>query len=132
MLCKFAVTNYRGFEHKIEWDLSKARDYKFNSFAIKNSSIKNGIIYGPNGSGKSNFGLAIFDIVNHLTQKLREPDYYVNFVFAGNQRHTVDFEYTFKFEDQIIEYDYSKNAQGLLIISQKVNHRYLSEHHQYQ
>ena len=115
MLCKFAVTNYRGFEQRIEWDLSKARDYKFNSFAIKNSSIKNGIIYGPNGSGKSNFGLAIFDIVNHLTQKLRKPDYYINFVFAGNQRHTVDFEYTFKFEDQIIEYDYSKNAQGLLV-----------------
>ena len=44
MLCKFAVTNYRGFEQRIEWDLTKARDYAFNTFAIKNKIIKNGII----------------------------------------------------------------------------------------
>ena len=95
MLCKFAVTNYRGFEQRIEWDLTKARDYAFNSFAIKNKIIKNGIIYGPNGSGKSNFGLAIFDIVNHLSQKWKKSDYYTNFAYAGNQKSTVDFEYEF-------------------------------------
>ena len=114
MLCKFAVTNYRGFEQRIEWDLTKARDYAFNSFAIKNKIIKNGIIYGPNGSGKSNFGLAIFDIVNHLSQKWKKPDYYTNFVFAGKQKSTVDFEYVFNFNNQIITYNYSKNAQGVL------------------
>lgn len=120
MLCKFAVTNYRGFENKIEWDLTKARDYKFNSFAVKNNSIKNGIIYGPNGSGKSNFGLAIFDIVNHLTQKLRKPDYYINFVFAGNQKKNVDFEYTFNFDNQLVEYYYSKNLQGVLVFEKLI------------
>ena len=114
MLCKFAVTNYRGFEQRIEWDLTKARDYAFNTFAIKNKIIKNGIIYGPNGSGKSNFGLAIFDIVNHLSQKWKKPDYYINFVFAGKQKSTVDFEYVFNFNNQIITYNYSKNAQGIL------------------
>ena len=121
MLCKFAVTNYRGFDQKIEWDLTKARDYAFNTFAIKDKIVKNGIIYGPNGCGKSNFGLAIFDIVNHLTQKLRKPDYYVNFVFAGKPKSTVDFEYTFKFGDQIIEYNYSKNIFGVLV-SEKLLH----------
>ena len=50
MLCRFAVTNYRGGEHKIEWDLTKARDYRFNSFAVKDNSVKNGIIYGQKGS----------------------------------------------------------------------------------
>lgn len=114
MLCKFAVTNYRGFEQRIEWDLTKARDYAFNTFAIKNKIIKNGIIYGPNGSGKSNFGLAIFDIVNHLSQKWKKPDYYTNFVFAGNQKSTVDFEYVFNFNNQIVKYNYSKTAQGVL------------------
>ena len=49
MLCKFAVTNYRRFEHRIEWNLTKTRDYKFNSFAITNGSVKNGIIYRANG-----------------------------------------------------------------------------------
>ncbi len=120
MLCKFAVTNYRGFEQRIEWDLTKARDYAFNTFAIKNKIIKNGIIYGPNGSGKSNFGLAIFDIVNHLSQKWKKPDYYKNFVFAGNQKSTVDFEYVFNFNNQIVKYNYSKNAQGILQIEKLI------------
>ena len=114
MLCKFAVTNYRGFEQRIEWDLTKARDYAFNTFAVKNKIIKNGIIYGPNGSGKSNFGLAIFDIVNHLSQKWKKPDYYTNFVFAGKQKSLVDFEYVFNFNNQIVKYSYSKTAQGVL------------------
>lgn len=114
MLCKFAVTNYRGFEQRIEWDLTKARDYAFNSFAIKNKIIKNGIIYGPNGSGKSNFGLAIFDIVNHLSQKWKKSDYYTNFAYAGNQNSTVDFEYEFNFNGLILKYFYSKTSHGIL------------------
>ena len=61
MLVKFAVTNYRGFADRIEWDLSKPSNYSFNTFAIKDGIIKNGIVYGPNGSGKSNFAMAIFD-----------------------------------------------------------------------
>lgn len=114
MLCKFAVTNYRGFDQRIEWDLSNARDYEFNKFAIIDKTIKNGIIYGPNGSGKTNFGLAIFDIVNHLSQKWKKPDYYINFAYAGGQKKSVDFEYTFSFNNQKIEYLYSKNYQGIL------------------
>ena len=35
MLVKFAVTNYRGFANRIEWDLSKPSNYSFNTFAIK-------------------------------------------------------------------------------------------------
>ena len=50
MLVKFAVTNYRGFADRIEWDLSKPSNYSFNTFAIKDGIIKNGIVYGPNGS----------------------------------------------------------------------------------
>ena len=114
MLVKFAVKNYRGFENRIEWDLSKVRNYEFNKSAIKHGVVKNGIIYGPNGSGKSNFGLAVFDIVNHIGQKWKKADYYFNFVFAGAQRQMVDFEYTFQFGDAKIEYTYSKTYQGVL------------------
>ncbi len=114
MLIKFAVTNYRGFADRIELDLSKPKDYEFNTFAVKNGIIKNGIIYGPNGSGKSNFGLAVFDIVNHLSQKWKKPDYYENFAFAGAQKTPVTFEYTFLFSNKKIEYVYSKNQQGAL------------------
>ena len=44
MLTKFAVTNYRGFANRIEWDLSKSANYEFNKTAVKDGIIKNGII----------------------------------------------------------------------------------------
>lgn len=57
MLTKFAVTNYRGFKDRIEWDLSHPSNYEFNTHVIKDGVVKNGIVYGPNGSGKTNFSL---------------------------------------------------------------------------
>ena len=119
MLAKFAVTNFRCFEERIELDLTNPRDYGFNLFAIKHITkydriIKNGIIFGNNGSGKTNFSMAIFDIVNHITQKWKKYDYYRNFVFAGAPNKPVLFEYVFHFKDQIVEYTYSKDMQGFL------------------
>lgn len=115
MLVKFAVTNYRGFEDTIELDLGRPREYEFNSFAIRNSVVKNGIIYGPNGCGKSNLGLAIFDIVNHLSQKWKRPDYYANFVFAGATTRPVAFLYVFHLGEDTLEYTYSKDKSGQLL-----------------
>ena len=115
MLIKFAVKNFRGFAERIEWDLSHPSNYEFNKYAIKDGIIKNGIIYGPNGAGKSNFALAIFDIENHLSAKWKKTDYYTNFVYTGNPNSPVDFEYVFKFDNDILEYHYSKNSVGLLV-----------------
>lgn len=115
MLIKFAVKNYRGFAERIEWVLSSPCNYEFNSSAIKDGVLKNGILWGKNGSGKTNFSLAIFDIVNHLTQKHTEHDYYENFVYAGAPDKPVDFEYTFRFGEQTVFYSYSKSKQGTLI-----------------
>ena len=113
MLLRFSVTNYRGFRNRIEWDLSHPKNYAFNENAIKDGVIKNGIIYGPNGSGKSNFGLAIFDIANHLSHKWKKPDYYLNYASAYNHQTPVVFEYTFKFNDSILLYKYAKVAKEL-------------------
>ena len=114
MLVKFAVTNYRGFANRIEWDLSKPSNYSFNTFAIKDGIIKNGIVYGPNGSGKSNFAMAIFDITNHLSQKWKKVNYYDNFTYTGKLNFPVKFEYTFKFRDNTLLYTYSKSPDGKL------------------
>ena len=115
MLEKFAVTNFRGFEKRIEWDLSHPRNYDFNAHAIKDGVIKNAIIYGPNGSGKSNFSFAIFDIVDHLTQKNKEPNHYVNFPHANQVGQPVKFEYSFKLEEYKIDYVYTKDRSGNLL-----------------
>jgi len=124
MLIKFAVKNFRGFAERIEWDLSRPSNYEFNKNAVKDGTIKNGIIYGPNGAGKSNFALAIFDIENHLSAKWKKTDYYSNFVYTGNLNTPVDFEYVFKFDNDILEYHYSKNSVGLLVAeSLTVNHK---------
>ena len=39
MLIKFVVTNFRGFEKRIEWDLSKHNNYEFNTYAIKTGGL---------------------------------------------------------------------------------------------
>lgn len=113
MLKKFAVTNYRGFSDRIEFDLSKSGVYQFNQFALKDKIIKNGIIYGRNGSGKSSFGLAIFDIANHLSHKWKKPDFYINYASTKNHLSPVDFEYSFSFDGDVLEYHYSKIAKEL-------------------
>lgn len=115
MLLKFAVTNYRGFAHTIEWDLTKHANYDFNTAAISEDGIvKKGIIYGTNGSGKSNFSLAIFDVVTLLSPQVRKPNYHKNFIYAGGKDKLVDFEYTFRFADSIINYQYSKDENEIL------------------
>lgn len=124
MLSKFSVKNFRGFPEVISWDLSKPSNYEFNTNAIKDGVVKDGILYGPNGSGKTNFSLAIFDIVNHLSQKWKKPDYYDNFVYAGKPQNPVEFRYVFKFGAKNVDYSYSKNAFGdLLTESLSVNRK---------
>lgn len=113
MLKKFAVTNYRGFKNRMEWDLSHPSNYTFNNDAIRNGVVKNGIIYGPNGAGKSNFGLALFDIANHLSHKWKKPDYYLNYACAAHYDEAVDFDYTFALDGHDVVYTYSKVAAEL-------------------
>ena len=115
MLKKFAVTNFRGFADRIEWDLSNPSNYEFSQYAIKDGIVKNAIIYGPNGSGKSNFSFAVFDIVNHLTQKNKQDDYYVNFAHAAHLDSPVKFEYSFKLGEYDILYVYTKDIGGILL-----------------
>ena len=68
MLKKFSVENFKGFQDKITFDIGSPSNYNFNSEIIKNGCVTKGIIYGINSSGNSNLGLAIFDIITHLTE----------------------------------------------------------------
>ena len=93
--------------------MSHPSNYSFNTEAIKEGIVKNGIIYGPNGAGKSNFGLAIFDIANHLSHKWKKPDYYLNYACAESHQKPVEFEYNFVFDGRALLYRYSKVAKEL-------------------
>lgn len=91
-------------------DLSSPCNYSFNQEVIFNNCITKGIIYGINSCGKSNLGLALFDIVCHLTDKQqlkRNYDYYLN---MDGKKKFAEFEYTFIFEGEELVYSYKKSG----------------------
>ena len=73
MLKLFEVSGFKNFKDTVRLDFSDIRDYKFNPQCITNGLIGKAIIYGKNSIGKSNFGLAVFDIVSHLSTKMSAP-----------------------------------------------------------
>ena len=75
MLHKFAVEGFKNFSSKIEFDLTSG-NYSFNDNVIKNNILNTAVIYGDNASGKSNLGLAIMDIITHLTDNEKNSDDY--------------------------------------------------------
>ena len=109
MLKKFSVENFKGFKDKITFDMGSPSNYSFNSEIIENGCVTKGIIYGINSSGKSNLGLAVFDIIIHLTEKqklLSGYDFYLN---MSGRKSFAEFEYTFLFDEHEVVYRYSKN-----------------------
>lgn len=108
MLRKFSVENFKCFQGKFVLDLSKPGNYAFNHDCIKDGVVGKAAIYGINGIGKSNFGLALFDIINHLTDKFKEPNRYNQFINRVGVKPYAFFEYEFQFGDSILTYNYSK------------------------
>ena len=109
MIEKFKVNNYKGFNEEIVLDLSKTRDYAFNSELIKNGLVNKGIIYGKNGSGKSNLGFALYDVTSHLTDKQKPMDIFTtNYINLDNKEDVAIFTYEFKFGNDRITYEYAK------------------------
>ena len=61
----------------------------------KKPLIKTAVVYGPNASGKSNLGFAIFDIVQHLVDKMTQADAYSYYLNADTPESPAEFTYTF-------------------------------------
>jgi len=115
MLKKFTVKNFKNFEHKLIFDLSEIKNYKFNKEAINNNLVKTSIVYGINGSGKSNLGYAVFDIVKHITSKQINDRVYLNYQNANSNTNEVEFFYEFKFNKNIVSYYYTKTSYNSLV-----------------
>lgn len=117
MLLEFSVSNFKGFEEEFTFDLT-SKIYEFNKDSIKNNIINNALIYGHNGVGKSNLGIAIFDIITHITDKYRDPSQYQNFLNANSKEKYACFKYKFCFDETIIEYQYKKSGYEKLVYEQ--------------
>lgn len=109
MLEKFSVKNYKNFKNEISIDFTEKHDYKFNENCIKDGVLNKVIIFGDNGVGKSNFGYALFDIVGTLTDKNTIPFQANDFLNADSDSKVAEFSYEFKFEDDLVKYNYKKS-----------------------
>lgn len=115
MLKRFEVENFKGFKDRLVFDLT-ARDYEFNKDLVKDGIVNKGIIYGKNGIGKSNFGLALFDITLHLTDRNRFPSQsFFDYLNLDSSKDSAEFKYVFQFDKDEITYSYHKKGPVYLI-----------------
>lgn len=122
MLKKFRVSNFKSFEKDFELDLSDINGYEFNKDCIKNGIVNNALIYGHNGVGKSNLGLAIFDIIGHLTDKNINEGLYHPYLNAVNRGPFAHFVYEFLFDTNTVIYEYEKaNVKTTLFERLEIN-----------
>jgi SMC domain-containing protein len=129
MLKEFRVKGFKNFEKELVFDFSKTRNYNFSENAIKDGIVKTGLIYGINGSGKSNLGLAIFDIILHLSEKEKHLELYDNYLNLSSSNIIAKFYYKFKFGNDILEYEYQKDKpQNLVSEVVKINNKLISEY----
>lgn len=120
MLTKFSVENFKNFRDKMVFDLSLPCNYEFNKEVIIENHITKGIILGQNGSGKSNLGLALFDIVIHLTDKEKLLVKYNNYLNMESAKSQAFFEYEFMFNSVPVVYKYSKISAQILTLEQLI------------
>lgn len=120
MLRKFEVQNFKNFKNKMTIDLSDVRDYKFNNQCIFDNMLGKIIVYGKNAAGKTNLGLAIFDIVVHLTKKNVGSDLYDYYLNSDLKNELVSFKYEFQFGNDIIEYSYKKDLKRKLVYEELI------------
>ena len=115
MLKLFEVSGFKNFKDKLTIDFSDVRDYKFNNQCVSNGLLSKVIVYGKNSVGKTNLGLAIFDIVSHLTTGDADLNLYKYYLNGEDRAEDVaSFRYQFDFSGSIIDYQYEKDYKRRL------------------
>lgn len=115
MLVKFSVSNFKSFNNEFIFDLQDTNGYEFNKTSVKDGIVNNALIYGHNGVGKSNLGLALFDIIGHLTDSnTNESEYYI-YLNALSKAETAKFKYEFLIDSNVVVYEYHKINRKTII-----------------
>ncbi|HFI0127794.1 TPA: AAA family ATPase, partial [Streptococcus suis] len=115
MLKSFKVKGFKNFKNELHFNLSSG-NYEYNLDGIENGIVKNSLIYGDNASGKTNLGLALMDIVSHLTDKhIRIDEYDRHYLNLDANEEIAEFEYIFKFGQDELIYTYKKTGFRKLV-----------------
>ena len=129
MLKCFSVRGFKNFSKEIVLDFSNVHDYKFNTECISNGLVGKSIVYGKNSVGKTNLGLALFDIVSHLTNKNVTPSLYDYYLCSFDETLFAEFRYIFQFGEDTVDYSYRKDKkQNLIFESVVINSKLLYEY----
>ncbi len=115
MLKKFSVSNFKGFDTEVIFDLTSTNSYAFNPDCVREGVVNNCMIYGHNGCGKSNLGLAVFDIIGHLTDKHKDLKRYLNYLNAHSTDGVARFSYEFLLNGDSVCYEYKKTDYMTLV-----------------
>lgn len=115
MLAKFKVSNFKSFNQNFILDLTGTNGYNFNTESINNGIVNNALIYGHNGVGKSNLGLALFDIIEHLTDQNKNEKEYQVYLNAYNKSKFAEFHYEFLINSAKVIYEYRKSDYKTII-----------------
>ena len=116
MLKRFEVENFRGFKERIVLDFQSG-DYKYNPKIARDGIVVHSMVYGRNGSGKSSLGLAILDVITHLTDMAQFPPQYITPYknLDAPLDKPASFVYHFRLNGFEIVYEYEKaGPQDLL------------------
>ncbi|MCD7855036.1 MAG: AAA family ATPase [Clostridiales bacterium] len=120
MLKLFEVSGFKNFNDTVCLDFSDVREYQFNTHCITSGLIGKAIIYGKNAIGKSNFGLAMFDIVSHLSVKNVTPNLYDYYLNVASKNEYAEFHYVFQFGENLIDYRYRKDDRQSLLYEELI------------
>ena len=116
MLLEFKTKNFKNFQKELHFKLCDAASYDYNTDVIKDGVVNTAMVYGRNGSGKTNLGLAIFDIILHLTDKEKSAAQYNVYknLYADDEEGVI-FYYKFRFGKHLLEYRYVKKDIATLL-----------------
>ena len=103
------IQNFKQFSD-ITFELDRKKNYAFNQNVLTSDGrfIKTALVFGKNGSGKTNLGLAIMDIILHLTDNIKDFTQYTNYLNVDSEERVAKFTYTFDINGKIVIYEYAK------------------------
>ena len=126
MIKLFEVAGFKNFKDILTVDFSDVHDYQFHSECITDGLVGKMIVYGKNSVGKSNLGLAMFDLISHLTDQNVGPRLYDYSLNSENAPDHAWFHYQFQFGTDVVDYAYKKDDKRSLIFEEvKINQQQL-------